>query len=580
MFALASMWAATTVAHMQQTNPIEEGTQFHRYALRLIASLEGADLRTAEATLLELQHILPADARSLREATGALLYVATSKEEGKFTLSDINTTMWSPEVNKVISSAKEMVDAGFAADPGLTLGELRLEVTRAELYKPATALVEAISRRAPLDELERIARKIVVKDRSQDEAEFKSLVRNAHEWEDHKEATSGAVSDMRICFGFPHLSLTQTGPRDKHPGFMSPGHLAGFVAPSGHGKSSFVRELVRTSALDLRNWGFPFAKVLTVIVEEEPDRVTEAAQIGRHAEYSDVGDQVLIAKVNSSRRRFGAAVLQSVVQAVQESHAAGLPVREFVPFVVLLDYLQEIAEQGENPHNEAIMNTTSLLRAISECNLDEIEKWSKVRWTDIAPKGMKWPEEELSDHRIAVLVTAQVKGLDEKTLRWKPGMPVDDFVLRDATTGEPLWEVRPGDYRIVRRGDVKGSTKFLDNLSTLGFLHRSNPNAARVYNPKTGRYVLEDTRARIIFEKQRYGSGAPLVEMAFSVSPDGSSGKWYDYRATRQVENELAGMPVERKWNWDWDRDTYRSFGGPILPVRPKRRPGDHLPYK
>lgn len=518
----------------------------------------------------------------MMEVVEVLTYLANSDPAAPFIYESFNVSLFSSQVRSVIRQLASAPTPSRTA--AACLADLELTVNRQKLLEPALDLVSALKRRAPMEQVGRLLSRLRVRGLDGGEDPVDRVLRSAAEWDSEAKKRQAGVDRIRLSSGWPHLDLSQTPPGGV-PGFMSPGHLAGFVAPSGHGKSSFVRELLRNFALDLRNWGMPHAKVLVVIVEEEPEQVVRSARLDN--EYAEVAEQVLIAKVNSSRQRFAQAFFEAVRDAAVEADAAGQPVREFMPWVVILDYLQEIQEEGENAWTDAIERTTSLLRAIAACDPEEVEKFSGVKWTEVSG-GMPWPE-GLEDHRIGIVVTAQVKGLDESTLYWKEGgrLSIDDFVLRDAN-GNPLWKVLPGDHRIVRRGDVAGAKKFLNNLSVLVFLHRSNPRAAieqydRVLLDGTTMkaYRSTDTRARFIFEKMRYGASEPVIPMAFSSQPDGRAARWIDYRAEHQVRQEIStGQRVKRDWWWQWDPNWYSPvMGGPILPKRPRRSPASRVTY-
>ncbi len=572
---------SVTSKNNNTVEPRQEETAF-----MFLRALEGQAPSNVAEMLRELTLLLPQGGKKrhpLVEPIEVLLFVAESTETGAFRYANIALDHWSEHVQATI---QEIVDQPpVEKDARLLLAELKLAIQRARLLKPAEELIAALHNKVPMSDVTAIYNKIVIPEGSIEER-FPDLVASAIEWEDRARARKGTIDNLRLSSGWPHFDLAQTGPKDKHPGFFSPGQLAGFVAPSGHGKSTFVRELVRNIALDLRNWGMPHAKVLAIIVEEEPERVSEAARLAE--DYRAAGSQVLIAKVNSSRERFGAAFFKAVADAVIEADLAGQPVREFMPTVVLLDYLQEIVEAGENAYTDAIEKTVGVMRGMAECDPDEIAKFSGIRFSDVAPLGMKWPA-DIADHKVAVIATAQVKGLKEETLYYDPkSMSIEEFTIRDPGTGEPLWLPEKGDHRVIRRGDVAGSKKFLNNLSTLVFLHRSNPRAGRENYERElldGRIVtaprLSDTRARFIFEKQRYGAASPVVPMAFTAAPDGRAAKWYDPLAEQQVHAEIKyGRRVKREWGWDWDADWYNSeIGGPLLPKRSLRHPAEKLTY-
>lgn len=559
--------------------------------ISLLRSLDGQTAKSALGILLRVEALLKSEFKKGRhpmlELVEVLRHLATADPDGIFDYDAYSFRYFSKKVQGQVAELKALPVPSESASVILT--HMEQSAARNAQRNYASQLISVIDRNGSPEEAADLIKRLSSSTAAASAApEYEGILRSARAWQEHASQRQGMLDHLRLSSGWPHLDRSQTAPGEI-PGFISPGHLAGFVAPSGHGKSSFVRELLRNFALDLYNWGMPNAKVMAIIVEEEPKRVYRAARLD-DPRYREIADQVLIAQVNSSRRRFGAAFMQAVVDAQRDSDAAGLPIREFMPAVVLLDYLQEIVEAGEAAYTDAINRTTSLLRGIAECNIDEIEKFSDVRWSEVAPSGMRWPS-GLDDHRVAVIATAQVKGLDESTLYWKENsrLSKDDFALRDPSSGEFLWEPRPGDHRIVRRGDVSGSKKFLDNLSTLVFLHRSNPRAGteeydRVMPDGSVRKSFKsvDTRARFIFEKMRYGASAPVIPMAFSSQIDGRAAKWFDYRAEAEAIAEVVnGRKTARAWDWELDTTWYDPYNDdpPLLPRRPQRSLASKIAY-
>lgn len=415
------------------------------------------------------------------------------------------------------------------------------------------------------------------------------IVLSAGKW--HTQAKTGR-HQIAYSSGFPHLDAALSelcphcGGAGCQPcdntgydviGFLKPGQVVGVVAASGHGKSSFTRGLLPALAEDLRNWGTPEGKVLVAITEEEPDLVAKVAGLHPGGRKSHLADQVLIARIGSSRKNLAVALYDTVRDAEKQARRQGTPIESYLPHVALVDYVQAITESGENQWVEGITRTSELLlRGFAGFNPEELAKFGGVSYEEHT--GQDWPD-GLGNHRLAVLATAQVKSLSEKTLYYREGMPKEDFVLTGAT-GQPLWEVKPGDHRILRRGDVAGAGTYLNNVHSLMFLHRSNVHAAREQTKPGQPPTLDDCRSRILFDKNRSGISSPIVDLSFSLTEDGLRARFYDYRADAEMEILSAGQQVKRNWQWTPDMEVWRKRGDPIVPVRETQSPLKEVRYQ
>ena len=384
----------------------------------------------------------------------------------------------------------------------------------------------------------------------------------AKEWEESYALARATTPDMRYSFGMPSLDKNMTaqngdGTFSEPVGCLAPGEFAVIAAATGNGKSTLARPMASSLAQDLRNWNRPNDKVLVLITEENPEIVLKAGKMGAGQSMHHVSEQVVIANVGSSRARIAQAVYALIAAAEEKSKETGLPLRDCgLPAVIIWDYIGGTVENGEAGDTVAMERNANLaLRGF--CNWDQhgMESFSGESFKEFS--GTAWPK-GMEFFRPSVVAFAQFKKLADPT--WydpaNKACNIADFVL-DNPDGSPAWEVQPGDFRVPKQEEVRGSGVLINHATTLMILHRSRPQK----NPKViinGQVHLSDTRARLLLVKTRNGANSPVISVAFDSQPNGLRGQFYD--------------PLEEAWIHSGKvtpADGYNELGDPILPVRP-----------
>jgi len=398
--------------------------------------------------------------------------------------------------------------------------------------------------------------------------------RTAKEWEESDIAAAAEAPGFRISSGYPTLdyAFTQQDGRgvDIEPrGAWGPGEFHLIAAPTGNGKSSAGRTLVRNAAEDLvKGWGREHDKVLIAITEEAPRIVYTVAGMGMGQPFHHLASSLIIANIGASRCRFIHAVWDTIIDAYHRSQETGVPIVNCgLPSLIVLDYIGGLT--GEETNEAAATEKTAnlLLRGVAMWDLLGMESFTGESFAAYA--GMGWPA-GMENYQPAVLGFAQFVKLKDP-LWFDPnarGANVEDFMIPNPD-GSAGWEVLPGDFRIPTQGEIRGSGVQANHSTSILILHRSRPQKnPKVFNKETGRVKLADDRARWILVKTRNGSNLPFIEMRFDSIPSGLRGQFFDRRAEHAIARGLL-RPT----------DCYMEAGDPILPHRPVRTPFDGISY-
>lgn len=405
--------------------------------------------------------------------------------------------------------------------------------------------------------------------------------RTAREVVEERAAALAGAAKLRFSSGYRTLDLAFTGPGEP-VGFIAPGEQSVIGGPTGTGKSSFSYALVRSFAQDLVNWGYQDGYVVWFHTEEESADKVRAAGLGPGQRFHHLADRVVIDPIGTSRRRMAEVLYDLVIAAEKKSQQSGLPPTRFLPHVVLLDYIQAVAERNESDNQANIVTAEFLLRGVQAWNPEEMAKFSGLDFRAYA--GMPWPD-GMDHHRCAVVTFAQLKKPDDESLMFfKSGSrkhKLSDFAFEhtDASVPAPWtdegggawsWEVREQDLYLLKQNQIMGSSKILQNATTILLLHRSRPRN----NPRLpgvgadGRPHLEDTRARLLLDKTRAGSQLKFVPMAFDIMADGFRAQYYDVLAEAAID--------QGRFRPD---PAFIESGDPILPRRPAASPLAGLRY-
>lgn len=455
----------------------------------------------------------------------------------------------------------------------------RAAVERQVSSNPAAewlAVLELVARDRTLKQVKRLADRITRRERTAKVLEaFQEIepptarrgtvrarkVRTASQVAHDERALASSRPAVRFSSGYRSLDVWMTNKSTGEPlGFIAPGEGVVFAAGTGQGKSSFSYLLVPSLSWDLANWGYSDAKVYFAHTEESSGVKVKAMELGPGQRYHHLADTIVIADVGSSREAFVMGLYDLVVEAFERSQDTGRPIVQFLPHIVVLDYIQALSGEGDRNEVESTLKTAELiLRGVQAWNPDELRKFSGIDFATYA--GMSWPD-GMEDHQVATVVFAQLVKSSGKG-PYRPGSrdcQLSDYVILDGN-GDPLWEVQEGDQAVLGKDAIRGSGVILQNATSIVFLHRSNIHAGRVTG-EDGRSHLTDTRARLIIDKMRNSALSPVVPMAFDSQLSGFRGQYFDPLG----EEALVAARFTPADGW-------RDSGDPMLPRRPKARP-------
>jgi len=450
---------------------------------------------------------------------------------------------------------------------------LREQIARRKTRYNATRLIKLIDQLAPVSDLMEAHAKIEPPTVRKSVAQHRTI-RTAREVSADAKAVLTSQSKIRFSSGLRTLDLALTG-RGEPIGFIGPGEQNVIAGITGTGKSSFSYSILAGMTQDLLNWGLIHAYVVLLHTEESSADKVEASGLQEGGRYHHLADNVVVQDIGSSRRRIVETLYDLVIDAKKRSDLTGLPIRDFLPYVVLLDYIQAVTgERQEDPTAASAITAELLLRGVQAWRPEELAKFSGLSFQDYA--GMAWPE-GMENHQVAVITFAQLTKQDDDKMAFRSGAPrthpLSDFTLEDPRDtpvwrdpggeGGWLWEVREGDSRILKQNSIRGSGLILQNATNILFLHRSRPynNPARI-DPVTGERHLEDVRARLIPDKTRNGMTFAAIPMAFDVDQHGPKARYYDPHAEEALRQ--GRFTPDPSWT---------APGDPILPVRPQPRP-------
>lgn len=465
-------------------------------------------------------------------------------------------TVYAPSVRKEIDQIIAISPDQIPADPHATWFALVEMVQRHQTRKAALELADQIAAGAPLADLIP-AHAAVEPPTTQKKAIRTGKVRNAAELASDIRSEMAGRHEYRFSSGLPTLDVGYTGTNEAR-GFIAPGQFSIVMGPTGTGKSSFSYAITPAFGLDLQHWGLKDAYQVFFHTEEESLDKLKGFRMDVGQKFHQLAKNLLIENVGTSRQRMAELLYDLVIAADNRARSTRRPITEFLPYIVQLDYLQSIRDMGEEETPASANTAEFLLRGVAAWNPEEMAKFSGVDFRSYA--GMAWPQ-GMENHRVAVLAYAQlvkVEGQAQFYQAGKRGVQKSDFVLLDGQD-EPRWDLREGDLRIFTKSQMRGSGVVANNAHSIVILHRSVPGASKVVS-SDGKVTLDDTRARILFDKSRAGASIPYAPMRFNAQTNGFRAQYFDEVAERAI---AAGKLKDF-------HPSYSEVGDPILPVRPK----------
>lgn len=380
--------------------------------------------------------------------------------------------------------------------------------------------------------------------------------RTARQVISEKKAATAGRPKMRFSSGYRSLDIAFTGDGDPL-GFIAPGEGSLIAGPTGTGKSSFSYGIIPALTQDLANWGYPEGKLIFLHTEEESEDKVRACGLDEGQAFHHLADNVVVSAIGTSREAIVECIYDVVIEANRRSKETNLPIDQFLPHILVLDYIQSIKSQNEDDTAASARTSELLTRGVQAWNPEEMSKFSGVDFQSYA--GMAWPN-GMKHHRVAGLYFAQLVKQNEATLFYRAGSrdcQLSEFVL-EGDDGEPLWPVCEGDLRLFGKGQIRGSGIVAQNASTILILHRSRPVNNNASLGPDGLMHLGDTRARLILDKTRTGSSMKYVPMTFDLQRNGGGrAQYFDTRAEIAM---TSGVFIPDA--------CYRQSGDPILPPR------------
>lgn len=460
----------------------------------------------------------------------------------------------------------------LTGDPALDWQALRERVQRDRAMHTASQYIAALKEAKPAEDLVKTFSKIEPPT-TRRAATRERAARTAAEIAAEHAAVSGGGSDLRISSGWPTVDLTFTSRKDgkltEQLGFIKPGEGFVVAGPTGTGKSSWTYGFIPSAVSDIVNQGFPAGKVLFAHTEEESiDKIT-AFGMGAGQPFHHLADNLIVAAVGTSRLQLVMAIYDNVAEAAVRSRETGMPIRNFLIQLLLLDYVQSLSETGEGDMTASTLITAEfLLRGVQMWNPDEMAKWSGLSYRQYT--GQPWPD-GMERHRVAGIYMAQLTKQDDSSMFFRKGdkkCQLSDFALEASDPAKGWkgpdgnfyeWEVREGDSRMMRQNAIRGHGAILQNATAIIVLHRSRSHNNPAVTLPDGSKHLEDTRGRLLLDKMRTGGNLKYIPMTFDLDADGFRARYFDTGAERRLaKGELTVA------------DGFARSGDPMLPIRQK----------
>lgn len=476
-------------------------------------------------------------------------------------------TLYNEQVKAELKEIQAYINKlGGMFDPHAQWADLVEIVQRNFTKNKANELVVALDKNANLEDLMKKFKEIEPPT-AKKSVSRKDRIKTADQLITDLNIANAGKSALRFSSGLPTLDRGYTNQYETM-GFISPGQFIVVMGPTGTGKTSFTNTVTPSFGIDLKNWGLKDALQVLWHTEEESIDKLKGFRMDQKMKYHHLANNLIIDAIGTSRKRMAETLYDLVIDADEKARKLHRPITDFLPYICQLDYLQSIAEPGEDEKTATARTAEFLLRGVCAWDPEEMNKFSGVDFRTYA--GMAWPK-GMEHHRIAVVAYAQLVKVDDESLYYKSGkrnIQVSDFAILDEKD-QPLWDLREGDLRLFGKNQMRGSGIIAQNAHAIVILHRSVPYNNPSKKDDKGKSHLSDTRARILFDKARTGSTMAYAPMRFDVQSTQLRAQYYDELAERAIQ---AGILK----NFD---PTYQESGDPILPIRESVNPLEEYRY-
>lgn len=447
------------------------------------------------------------------------------------------------------------------------------KVARIHTQRQLRSLDGLISAARPSSELMEEFKQLLPPTAKRAEADAANYPRTAEEVDAQQAAIDSARPPMRFSSGYPTVDATFTGPGEPM-GFIAPGEQVVFPGGTGTGKSSMSYGLVGGLACDLvEGWKMKDALLVWLHTEEESSVKVTHAGLAAGGRLHHLAKNVIVDMVGTSRARVVEVLYSLTEQAEIKSQDTGRDITEFLPHIVILDYIQSLTGERESMTEATFITAELILRGIQAWDPTEMAKFSGLSYSDFTG-GKAWPK-NMENHRIATVTFAQLNKIDDRLMFFRKNSKehlMSDFTMEIEGDGKTAYvdengnkwafEVKEGDSRILKQNMITGSGTILKNATAIIFLHRSRSHNNPESKTETGALSghLEDSRARLIPDKTRNGATAKFIPLSFDLQrlPGGKTrARYFDTMAIRGVE--LGRLKVH---------ESYRTPGDPMIPIR------------
>jgi hypothetical protein len=542
----------------------------------VIASFQGispesvySDLESVAASKKVFEKLKSNEKEVYRGIFEILRHELVTSQSDKFNMRNLPIAkLYKKSVVNEINTICDYIDKSNNID-GISLWfSLVEEIQRLETKVNAESLVEGIEENLNVDELVKRYKKIDLPTTRKAKARSKTGINTAKKVIINSSTSIFGGTGIRFSSGLPTLDHGYTNQGEKL-GFIAPGQFIVVMGATGTGKSSFANSLTPAIGQDLINYGLNDAKQILFHTEEESMDKIRGFRMSPNDRFYHLADSLVIENVGTSRKRMAEVIYDLVIEADIRSRKENRSILDFLPYVVQLDYIQSIIENGEDEVKASAVTAEFLLRGVCSWNPEEMAKFSGINFRDYS--GIQWPL-GMENHRVAVIGYAQLVKINDESLFYrsaKKNQNIEDFVILDEND-KPYWDVKENDLRLFRKNQMRGSGVIANNAHVIIILHRSVPYNNPSISTPDGKLTLTDTRARILFDKSRTGSRLAYAPLKFDIQSNGFRTQFFDELAERAVKNGLLK---------NYDQNTHTEYGDPIMPIREEIDPLKQIRY-